>query len=30
MGASFNFDIQQVDSIQRSASGKFEELISML
>lgn len=30
LGSSFNLDIQQVDSIKRSASGKFEELISML
>jgi len=29
-GEGFNFDIQQVDSIARSASGKFEEFISML
>lgn len=30
LGSSFDFDIQQVESIQRSASGKFEEFISML
>jgi len=30
MGDGFNFDIQQVESIERSASGKYEELISML
>jgi phenylacetate-CoA ligase len=30
LGETFNFDIQQVDSIARSASGKFEEFISRL
>lgn len=30
LGDCFNFDIQQVDSIQRSASGKYEEFISRL
>jgi phenylacetate-CoA ligase len=30
MGAFFNFDIQQVGNIQRSASGKYEDFVSML
>lgn len=30
MGSSFQFDIREVESIERSASGKFEEFISML
>lgn len=30
MGDCFNFDIRQVESLQRSASGKYEEFISEL
>jgi phenylacetate-CoA ligase len=30
LGTCFNFDVQQVDSLPRSASGKFEDFVSML
>ena len=30
LGTCFNFDVQQVESLQRSAGGKFEDFISKL